>query len=1063
MTKFRDLVPWALMLAALWTLPGFATPPGEVLDAKPARPHRIDADAEGDRDRDAIALLASRCYACHGPDGAARKAGLRLDRREGAIQSRNGLAAVVPGDPSASELIVRVGAHEPGLRMPPSGDGTPLGPAEVELLSEWIAAGANYPEPWSLRPPRPVELPGVDGGGWVRDPLDTFILAKLESLGLEPAGEASTERWLRRTSFALTGLPPDPDVLEELGPTPTEAQRSEIVDRLLASPQHAEHMTRHWLDLARYADSYGYQADVHRRVWPWRDWVIDAFARNLPYDKFLTWQIAGDRLPGATREQRLATCFNRLHRQTNEGGTVEEEFRVEYVADRVNTLGTAVLGMTLECARCHDHKYDPVSQSEYYAVSAFFDDIDESGMYSHFSNAVPTPTLDLPSAEQEVALAAAEARVRGLEVELAEAPWGEDEEAALRAWVVDAETREMPADVAASYDFDGASGTGLENRQDDALPGRMGASNLRVEGASGGGIELTGDDALTFPSVGVWRRWQAFSFGVWVRRGKEADRAVIVHRSRAWHDSASRGYQLLLEEGRPSAAVIHFWPGNAIAVRAREALPLESWVHLGVSYDGSSRAEGLSIYVDGVPAKLEVVRDHLTREIIRSGESDLTIGERFRDHGFARGRVDGFSVFDRELLPFEFAGLAGDRSLLGIDELRAQVRGLERGPFQSEARAALAASLESARQARDELQDRIPAIMAMEDRAEARKAYRLDRGHYGSRAEEVQPGTPACLPPLVVEGEPDRLDLARWLCDPEHPRTSRVAVNRLWQRVFGIGLVPTPEDWGIQGTPPSHPALLDHLAHGFIQGGWDVRALLKRMVLSATFRQGDGVSEASRRLDPDNRWLSRGPRIRLSAEEVRDQALWASGLLVQKVGGPSVHPYQPPGLWKEVSGRAYPTSTGEALYRRSLYTFWKRTSPPPSMMLFDANKRDVCAVRRSSTNTPLQALVLWNDPQFVEAGRVWAQAWLVAEGSAEERIRGGFRRIASRPPSEEELQALLDLEAELRADFEADPGAARALLGVGSSPVPEGLEPSELASHALVAGLLFAHGETLHR
>jgi len=896
---------------------------------------------------------------------------------------------------------------------------------------------------WAYTPPKRHAQPDVSHGDWPRDSLDEFVLERLEQQALNPASQAPRWQWLRRVSLDLTGLPPTPDEVDAFSADVADGAHERVVDRLLASPRYGEHMASGWLDLARYADTYGYQSDVYREVWPWRDWVIEAFNQNLPYDEFLTWQLAGDLLPDATREQRLATAFNRLHRQTNEGGSTEEEYRQEYVADRVNTFGTAFLGMTFECARCHDHKFDPIRQSEYYSLASFFSSIDESGLYSHFTSAVPTPALELPTDDQRRDLALAQERVRALEKK----PLSSRPAFDLRV------PRPGPLGI---WSMDEQEGQVLANQLEGAPAGSLGGGNRRVPSYKGRGLELTGDDPVTFPDVGHFRRWDAFTLSLWVRLPKHYERAVILHRSKAWHDSGSRGYQWLVEDGRFSASLIHFWPGDALRVCTAETLPVGKWVHLAMTYDGSSRAAGMHLYVNGRSVAVDVIRDQLTRSIVGSSEKDLTLGERFRDRGLAGGQVDELVVFDRVLGAQEVAGLF--REVFPVDAIQRTEEDWDSLPSDIQRRA----DLRLARKERDELRDRVRQIMTMEETSEQRVVHRNDRGRYDLPKEIVTRGVPQALGALPrAETRPDRLTLARWLTRPGHPLTSRVAVNRIWQGLFGRGLVATSEDFGVQGTAPSHPELLDNLALDFVESGWDVKAMQRRIVLSATYRQSSRATEASRVSDPDGALLSRFPVHRLRAEALRDGALLRAGLLVEQVGGPSVKPYQPAGLWKEKSGAAYQPDTGDGLYRRSLYTIWKRTSPPPSMMILDAAKRDVCVTRRQSTNTPLQALVLFNDPQLVEAARVLAEQILADPGDPHGQLNRLFRIVMTREPQGEELSALMELWMDVLTHYVEDPLAAEALVAVGARDPNPDLDPAEVAAWTLLASALLTTDEAL--
>ncbi|MCA8954797.1 MAG: DUF1553 domain-containing protein, partial [Planctomycetes bacterium] len=975
--------------------------------------------------------------------------------------------------------VARLRHADPSKRMPPARSKQTVTEREIARIEEWIRNGGAYAAHWADIPPRRPEPPVVTNARWARDPIDHFALRRMRDAGLQPSEEASKETFLRRVSLALTGLPPTPEEIGAFAADATDGAHATVVDRLLASPRFGERMAQDWLDVARYADTYGYQADVARRVWPYRDWVIRAFRDNLPYDRFLTWQIAGDLLPNASEDQRLATAFCRLHRQTNEGGSVEEEYRVEYVADRTETVATAFLGMTLGCARCHDHKFDPLPQRDYYRLTAFFANIDESGLYSHFTRATPTPALDLPSPEQREDLARLERRVA--DAEHRREVLGSMQSAqqnGFRTWLGRAaaalergEPTLSPIGRVGDYPLEDLAATGLRNRCDPTRSARAHDGPRSGAGVRGNGVVLSGDNSLTFPGVGAFRRTDAFTFALWLRVPTRYPRAVVLHRSRAWTDAGSQGYQLLVENGHLSWSLVHFWPGDAIAVRTVARLPVDRWVHVTVTYDGSSRAGGLHIYLDGSATPSTVVRDRLRHSITGGGELVLTLGQRFRDNGLAGGSVDELLVFNRCLTPVEVAelhtpgalavalrvaaGKARSAAKDWVTDATRELHALYCATLDPTASAA-AQQLQKARVELAKLRDSIPQIMTMRERSRPRPTHVLRRGGYDARGERVEPGTPGSLPPFPTELPRDRLGLARWMVDGGHPRTARVAVNRLWSLMFGRGLVATPEDFGSQGEPPSHPLLLDWLATEFVASGWNVQAMLRRIALSATFRQSS-VNPRSRSLDPDNRLLARGPSRRLTAEMLRDQALFASGLLAERIGGPSVKPYQPPGLWKEKSGQTYVRSKGEGLYRRSLYTFWKRTSPPPSMLLFDASKREVCVVRRQETNTPLQALVLWNDPQLVEAARVLAERTLREAPSAAARIRLAFRRLATRAPTVAEVDVLRRLLDAQHEAFRADPAAARALLAVGDKRVGPKVDPAELAAFSTVCSTLLGH------
>ena len=953
-------------------------------------------------------ILSDRCFVCHGPDTEQRQAGLRLDTAEGVA------TVVVAGDAAASVLHERIAEPDADLRMPPPDSHLSLTAEEIATIRRWIDEGADWQRHWSLRP-LPTSVPVPDAGaGWGNGPIDRFVHARMSEAGLAPEPPARPERWLRRVTFDLTGLPPTLAELDAFLADPSPQRRAAVVDDLLGRTACAERLAADWLDVARYSDTYGYQVDRDRRVWPWRDWVVGAFGRNLPYDRFLTEQLAGDLLPGATDEQILATAFNRLHPQKVEGGSVPEEFRLEYVADRTHTVGTAFLGLTLECCRCHDHKYDPLSQRDYYRFSGFFDQIDEAGLYSYFTPAVPTPTLPLATADQK------------------------SQRAELRELVHAARARLEQLRHPAAGDDDLSPPPPLFRMSFDEVA----APNETVQGKTGTAAKLTGDDEIG-AGVGNFRRWQPFTVAAWLKLPTEYGRAVVWHRSRAWTDAASRGYELLVEDGRPSAALIHFWPGNAIRVRGTRPLPTGRWVHVAMTYDGSSTAAGLRLYVDGQPAETAVVRDALTRHITGGGGDHLAVGARFRDHGLAGGAIDELCVFDAELSAGQVAGLHAGREPVAA-ATPAEL---------ADARAALA----DARKTLFEFEDGLDEIMVMRPLGEPRPTFVRQRGAYDRPGEQVVAGTPAALPPLDAEGTPDRLDLARWLTRPDHPLTARVAVNHYWQLVMGTGLMRTPEDFGSQSEVPTHPRLLDWLARDFVAHGWEVKRLLRQIVLSATYAQDSRPPADKRARDPRNQLLSYGPAHRLPAEMLRDNALAVGGLLSTRVGGPPAKPYE-----VAVSFKPAEPDVGEGLYRRSLYTWWKRTGPAPVMRTFDASKRDVCSVRRERTQSPLQALVLLNDPQFVEAARTLAERLRGDHpGDTAASLAEAFRLLTSRPPTDAERAVLRRLHDDQLARFAADPAATAEYLDVGqrkpASPT------AELAALATVVNTLLGFDECVTR
>ncbi len=1065
------LPSWLLSVAAACLIPSAAP----AASPQPAAAGRISFN---DHIRP---ILSENCFACHGPDSANQQAGLRLDGFESATaELDSGMRAIVPEDIAASELVARVIATDPDVVMPPpEAKIGRLSPEQVELLTRWIAQGAGYEPHWAFVPPaKPAATDAAAG-------IDAAVAAKLASRGLAHQPEADRTTLIRRASFDITGLPPTPEAVAAFVADTSPDAYEKLLDRLLESPRYGERMAADWMDIARYSDSYGFQVDRPRpTMWPWRDWVIDAFNDNLPWDEFTRWQVAGDLVPNPTDEQLLATAFNRLHQQEAEGGSVEEEYRVNSVNDRVTTFGTAFLGLTLECCRCHDHKFDPLSQKEFYSLFAFFDDLDEAGLYSYFTSATPTPKMRLVDDKTATALALADEACGEAAAELiaaeaaarqAIADWLAGKASKPAALAGEAEPKEgragaIPGElVRYAFDERRPDGTFASSLTDDK-PATSPADNTLTPGRFGQAVRLTGDHPVTTP-VGNFHRSHPFTVSLWLQAPARYERAVIFHRSRAWTDAASRGYELLVDEGHLRWSLVHFWPGDAVSVRIEEPLPTGDWVHVAVSSDGSSRAAGLEIFVNGHAVATDVIRDSLTREITGGGGDTITIGERFRDHGFKDGLVDDFRVFDRALSPLEIRELAEPGTLAeAVAEVKPgkqadpatieAVAGYVAAAF-DEAAAAKRKALEDARRGRDDLAERPAEIMVMRESAEPRLAYVLERGEYDKRGEAVEPITPAVLPPFPADLPRNRLGLATWLTDPEHPLLARVTVNRLWQGLFGIGLVQSPEDLGSQAPRPEYPEVLDLLAwtfsHPVAEGGldWNMKQLIKSIMLSRTYRQRSIADEQTMADDPLNTWLARGPRHRLPAEMIRDGALSACGLLVEKVGGPPVKTYDLPDSFKpEQAG------SGADLYRRSLYTYWRRTGPAPMLEVFDVPSRVVCVARRDTTNTPLHAFVLMNGQQFVEAARVLAEKLLAEhEGQIEAAVADAFERLTSRPPDDDERTILRSMQAGQLDWYRARPDEAAKFAAIGQAKRDESLPAADVAATAAVINALLNYDE----
>ena len=1007
-------------------------------------------------------ILSDRCFKCHGPDAATREAGLRLDLPENAIDTRleSGGYAIVPGSLRRSKLFHRITTSDPEERMPPAESNLMLDDHEVAILARWIEQGAEYKPHWALLPVEAPAPPVVKNESWIRNPIDRFVLEQLESRGLSPESEADRETLLRRVTLDLTGLPPTIEDIDAFMADENPQAYEKVVDRLLQTDAHAERLALEWLDVARYADSHGYSLDGYRSMWPWRDWVIDAFQRNLSYSDFLTWQLAGDLLPEATQEQRLATAFLRNQRLNSEGGIVPAEYMMEYAVDRTVTTSTAFMGLTMECARCHDHKYDPISQREFYEMYAFFNSVNEVGEIRGDGNDGPQVLLSDPATDARIdslskEIAAVEARMAMLAIEFSPGTDAHPE--------VD-----LQSGLISNLDFDLENNGRPVDRADRVRHHPLGENAELVSGRNGLALKFTPYGGHAYPDdFGEFDRADPFSFSFWVQPHPTTAYMNVLMKSPGKNDSM-RGYEIALQNKRLAVHLINTFPSDRIEVQTRAELPAAEWSHATVTYNGTGKADGIQIYINGRNAEVEVAIDALTQSIVtQSKKRPLRIGWRRQyqeevDDGF--GLIDDLRVYDRVLTGLEAA-------LLHDPEASSHDTGLRNEHIllrQDSGYAELQSDLRHLYVTRNALQDSLEGVMVMADLAESRPTYILERGVYDAPTERVYPSAPASILPFPEDLPDNRFGLAQWLVDEDHPLTSRVAVNRYWQMIFGRGIVETTEDFGSQGSLPSHPALLDWLASSFVDTGWNVRALLKMMVTSAAYRQASKTSPKKRNADPDNVWLARGPSHRLSAEMLRDQALAASGLLVRKTGGPSVKPYQPPGLWAEKSEftilKQYVPDDGPDRYRRGMYTFWRRTSPPPAMIVFDAPTRDNCIVRRQRTSTPLQALVLLNDPQFVEAARVMAER-LLASGSGEPsaQITLGYRLLTGRRPGDDTLNLLTRLFEESRTDFERSPDEALALVSAGIAPRNTALNLADHAAMTLVCNMMMSLEESVIR
>ncbi len=1030
-----------------------------------AAEHRVDFD------REIRPILSENCFYCHGPDQKQRKAKLRLDSKDGLFEMRGKAPVVISGDAASSRLFARV-SDSGALRMPPEYSGKKaLEPKQIATIRQWIDQGAQYKEHWSFAAPKRPALPPVSNAAWARNDVDRFILARLDKEKLKPSPEADRATLLRRVSFDLTGLPPTPAEVAAFEADKSSDAYEKQVDRLLKSPHYGERMAMQWLDLARYADTHGYHIDSGRSMWRWRDWVINSFNNNKPYDQFTVEQLAGDLLPNATVDQKIATGFNRNHMINFEGGAIPEEYQNEYVIDRLETTSITFLGLTMGCARCHDHKFDPISQKEFYRFYAFFNTISEKGLDGQRGNAAPF--LPLPSDEQKRKQDELTAGIKQHEKTLA------DERVAPMQLAWEAQRLAAIPDVSrqgllAHYKLDGSlSDVSGNYRHARTLQGDLtfGASEV------GRAAEFDGDTQVLFGDAGKFDAAPEFSLAAWMELGGNKPMAMLQKIS---GPQTRQGMELFFDDFQlidiqVFAPTLHVrvsnqWPDNALELRTKDHLDPRKWHHVALNYDAS----GPHLFVDGKPAEVEVVKS--TLKGAWANTAPLEEGNKANGKPF-RGKMADFRIYNRVLTSGEIAQLEHEEPLRGLlltvadkrtKEQKAALRNFYLTYDAPAADRQAYAELLKLRASEKELVAAIPTTMVMSEMEKPRETAILGRGDYRNRGEVVTPGVPGVLPPLP-SGEPaNRLTLARWLVNPNHPLTARVAVNRFWQMYFGYGIVKTAQDFGSQGEEPVNPELLDWLATEFIRTGWDIRAMQKLIVTSAAYRQSSRVAPELQEKDPENRLLARGPRFRLPAEMVRDNALAVSGLYKDRVGGPSVKPYQPKGLWEELSfgdgfsEQTYVQGKGDDLYRRSMYTFWKRTSPPPALITFDSPDREKCSARRLLTNTPLQALVQLNDPTYTEAARALAQRMLTeAPGSTERRIGYGFQLATLRKPSVQEEKVLEGLATKELAEYKHHPESASKLLHVGDSKADPKLNPAELAAWTTVASTILNLDETL--
>jgi hypothetical protein len=1019
-------------------------------------------------------ILSDNCYFCHGQDATARKANLRVDREEFAFLPRaNGLPAIVKGRPEASALIQRISSKDPSQVMPPpDSHKPPLTPYQVALITRWVKEGAKYEEHWAFVKPVRPPLPQVRQPGWVKTPVDNFVLAKLESKGLAPEPEADRRALIRRVTLDLTGLPPTPEEVSQFLSDPSPNAYEKVVDRLLASSHYGEHEARYWLDAARYAETAGLHFDEPRSIWPYRDWVINAFNSNKRFDDFVIEQVAGDLLPKPTIEQQVATGFTRCGITTSEGGSIEDEVLAMYAKERVETNAGVFLGLTMGCCACHDHKFDPISQKEFYEFTAFFRNTTQPALGSR--KGTDAPFIHVPAMADRARWAALPGEQAAAQKSM------DDYEAAFDAQAKD----RLPSilhDLAAGKPGTPVNAEGLELQ----LPLQDGTGNQVVsasktiyalsgnpkwttEGVLGPATPLDGSVYSELGNIGDFDTKDKFSFGCWIRTTGTAQGAVFARMDR---NDNLRGWDLYLEGGRPAPHFVNSWPRNALQAETMDPLKPNTWQHVFVTYDGSGKPTGVKIYVDGQEQPAKTIEKTLDGSIRTTAQ--LTFGRREGGGGAPGIAVQDLRIYRRVLAPAEVKALATSETMQAIlqsspDKFNSTQQHFALSYYlrMVDPKFALLQQKAAGLKAEyDAIANRSPTTMVMEEKPTPPFAFLLKRGQYDQKGDKLSPGVPKVLPPMPKDAPDNRLGLAKWLVSPENPLLSRVTVNRFWQQFFGIGIVRTSEDFGVMGERPVNQPLLDWMAVEFRESGWDVKHMLKLMVMSAAYRQSDHITPEKLEKDPENRLISRGPRFRLDAETIRDQALAASGLLNPLIGGPSVKPYQPPGLWEVVSmsNEVYKQDTGDALYRRSLYTYLKRLAPQPQLTTFDAPTREVCTLRRERTDTPLQALAMENDPQCMEAARHLAVNAIQSASDPAQRLDYISERLLARPLARNEQDILLADLADFNQTYTKQPAAAASVVKIGDSPPNTAIPAPEQAAWTMIASEFLNLDETLNK
>ncbi|MFT4015345.1 MAG: DUF1553 domain-containing protein [Agriterribacter sp.] len=1047
------LLCFFLLLAILFTcrygFTGNTDIPPDVAQAMSNLPDKLDYNIHVKK------ILSDKCFSCHGPDSKKQKADLRLDVFNVAYNKTTGSGkkAISPGNIAKSEVAARILSDAAEYVMPTPASHLTLTANEKAIILKWIEQGAEYKPHWAFIAPEKNAPPDIHDVKWIKNEIDRFVLHRLEKEGLYPSAEADKETLIRRVSFDITGLPPTIAEIDAFVNDNTADAYERMIDNYFKSPRYGERMSAHWLDVARFADSHGYLDDKHRDASPWRDWVIEAYNKNLPYDKFITWQLAGDLLPNATKEQILATGFNRNQKQNTEAGIIPEEFRVEYNVDRTNTLGTGILGLTLGCAKCHDHKYDPVSQKDYYSLYAFFNSTFELGSsnYGNYSNMVPGPTLLLTSDNDDKKIDSLNAVIRYLEQNHQPEKSGNPQ-------------KSLSQKIIAHLSFDkteiqkNAKGKPVEAFSNAIQPLQPAFANRikSAKGILGNALLLDEETSVNFRpyGLGYFERYEPFAISIWLKAPESFKESAVLHHSDS-RRYGFQGYDVMLFDNKVGFRIMHAYPHDAISIITNEEIEPGEWYHVAASYDGSSRAAGMRIYINGKPAAVTVEYDNLKKNIRSfpdihktSALTGLTFGARVLEKTMKEAALDEFCLFNNTIDETEAEWLYKNAA---VTLYRDHSKTLQQKPDSlMSARMQLAAVYDSAREA-----------MVMGDLPKPLATHILLRGVYDNYGEEVKPETPAAVLSFPGNFPKNRLGLAKWLFLPEHPLTARVAVNHIWEMYFGRGLVKTSDDFGNQGEMPSHLELLDWLAVDFRENGWNIKQLQKTILMSATYRQQSVIKPELQEKDPENILLARSSRYRMPAEMIRDNALAISGLLSAKIGGPSVYPYQPPGLWEALSDKSwryiYRQSEGEDLFRRSIYTIVKRSSPPPYMLIFDAPDRNFCTVKRPVSSSPLQALALMNDPTFIEASKFVA-ARIIHEGgeTPDDILALGFRLVTGRKPEIPEVKLLNEMYQSEKDAFKKHPGKAKNILAVGSAKMDQPDSTERLIEAAAYTNVIMA-------